>query len=792
MVLPLLAASAFANVGAVVSYNRANFLYNSGQKIQRAYTGISYQLQLFNLYRQDVRDIVALTTDKMTHYHVIACLELGMVCTMLGPARLPSEVPSWLLWHQLACLCASMTFLVASMWLATRAVVVAGSFNVRMQTQYIRLPVPDDEMLDEALTKAEDFEGQDFDGLLRLPFIRSLWNFFSPSKGSEEGDAEDDEECPLNAKKHTEAHGATPKMINGQPMSHLKLYQVLQRKWMCYDAYARVTLSVGTYWLILSLAYYELGWNMCAMGKAFPAIMAALMFCFILILLVYLDVTVSSRELAAVSLLICCGPMLAALGAAQAEPGETPWHAAAAGVVQFLFTAWVWHVGGMVPGKMELPFRFKGVAYLDIFGPLVNELQSVLANSGFAENAHTDKPDQDAQVRAMSPRSTKTPSGKAVRFATDSQTPGETNEARTLLSQAMFATGSRQLSQAIQAAKRAGLDASDRQLREAEAALERLQVPRDIRRLRKVMLDWRHGEVWHHLEHEQMLLLESMLSDTDAMLGRLQSGPPRAGGATAPEGRPPQRARPSRMGPLASALPLCGTEQPDSSARSPRIFHRGGSVESAASSVYVPAWTKVSDDGAGSYWVGTSTEEGPCSAADAAPGDARPMEFDTLCEQCDDVMTRAARVANGNAFGRARASASQSMKRQASGQSLRSLDSGLTDDGKGQGGKRKRPQDHHPVMAFRLMSGGLVLAWFSGIVYHTLSLKCVQDVAPWEMRRQLSSAGVLFPISADLAATAPTFVWPVRFFSPTAKLVCRGDNGTHAPAVPNRLTASNG
>lgn len=56
-------------------------------------------MQLFNLYRQDIRDLVGLTTAKMSHYHVVACLELAMTCTLLGPARLPSEAPRPTLGH---------------------------------------------------------------------------------------------------------------------------------------------------------------------------------------------------------------------------------------------------------------------------------------------------------------------------------------------------------------------------------------------------------------------------------------------------------------------------------------------------------------------------------------------------------------------------------------------------------------------------------------------------------------------------------------------------------------------
>lgn len=90
-------------------------------------------------------------------------------------------------WRQVS-LCSAFVFLVTSMWLATRAAVAAGSFNVRLQTQYIRLPLPDDEQLDSALTKAEDFEGVELTNILRLPFLTGLWHKFWGNKIAGQGE----------------------------------------------------------------------------------------------------------------------------------------------------------------------------------------------------------------------------------------------------------------------------------------------------------------------------------------------------------------------------------------------------------------------------------------------------------------------------------------------------------------------------------------------------------------------------------------------------------------------------
>lgn len=399
MPLPLLAAVA-APAATLWNYNRANFLYDSGQKVTRTYTSISYKMQQFQLYRQDIRDLVALTTEKMANYHVVACLELGMTATMLGPARLPDDTPEWILWHQLVSLCSAFVFLVTSMWLATRAAVAAGSFNVRLQTQYIRLPLPDDEQLDSALTKAEDFEGVELTNILRLPFLTGLWHKFWGNKIAGQGIFRGEDVGLLrsgsgNQEKPSkpDAQPAPDMTVDPQGPGHLQLYQHLQRKWSCYDAYARITMSMGTFWLALSLAYYEIAWNMCHLGKIFPAVVAAMMLSAIVVLLVYLDIFLSRLELAGASVLVFAGPSLLAMGAALA-PGAvdaTPFYAVAVDLVHVALSLWLFYLGRIIPGKETLPTRFKAVAYLDIFGPIVKELKALLDKTGLGHHAQADE-----------------------------------------------------------------------------------------------------------------------------------------------------------------------------------------------------------------------------------------------------------------------------------------------------------------------------------------------------------------------------------------------------------------
>eukprot|EP00397_Hematodinium_sp_SG-2012_P070711 GEMP01132348.1.p1 GENE.GEMP01132348.1~~GEMP01132348.1.p1 ORF type:complete len:123 (+),score=19.51 GEMP01132348.1:34-402(+) len=100
----LLAAVA-APVTALFSYNRGNFMYDRGQDLTKKYQSYSFQVNQFGLYREDVRDLVALTIDKTNNYQVVIALELGFIIALIGPARLPEGTPSWITWLTFASLC---------------------------------------------------------------------------------------------------------------------------------------------------------------------------------------------------------------------------------------------------------------------------------------------------------------------------------------------------------------------------------------------------------------------------------------------------------------------------------------------------------------------------------------------------------------------------------------------------------------------------------------------------------------------------------------------------------------
>eukprot|EP00929_Paragymnodinium_shiwhaense_P042766 TRINITY_DN22079_c0_g1_i1.p1 TRINITY_DN22079_c0_g1~~TRINITY_DN22079_c0_g1_i1.p1 ORF type:complete len:1126 (+),score=187.13 TRINITY_DN22079_c0_g1_i1:79-3456(+) len=524
--MPMSFTGLAAPAAALFNYNRANFLYDRGQKVQREYTGLSMRMQQFGLYRQDIRDVAGLTTARMNNYHVVTCLELGMCVTLLGPARMPKEVPEWVVWQQLVSLCGAFAYLVASLWLATLAAVCAESLNVRLQTQYIRLPVPDSEQLDEALTQANEFETENVGSMLRLPFFQQVKKALNGQnvieganadvaatgvkdtssgshwKSSMDGGGRDGAgvRVDVEASRHPPSVAAEGPAVS---LEHLKLYRELQRNWQGLDAYARVCMSVGTHWLFIALGHYMVGWTVCYVGKLLPAIGATLAFIATAQLLVYLDLVMGHWEFACLAILIALGPALVCLGAATHPTSDygVPWPAPCAGLVQALLTVYFWYVGRSAPGEKAMPFRFRGVRYLDVFGPIISELQ----NGSMGDARAWWLQESDARGRDAA---------RQLELAL-SEWSGTLANRRDVLQAA------------VQFAGAVGVPCDMRCFIAARRELAGLDALREVQRLRRTMRRWAQGDLQRHLrsaDHAELARMAEVLEVLAAKLNQSFAG----------------------------------------------------------------------------------------------------------------------------------------------------------------------------------------------------------------------------------------------------------------------------
>ncbi|CAK9089543.1 unnamed protein product [Durusdinium trenchii] len=250
------------------------------------------QLKRFALFRDDVRDLVTLTVDRMDVYHLIGALFMKFCIIVFCKGRIQASAPPFVLQlFQLSNACAFM-YLLLAVWLSMHASIASHSFGVKMLTRFVRLPIPTQKQLTVLQSKLIDFEKQGIAQMMRLPFqdhqdweaVRGkepglppqAWgSSFCQEKGVEHGvrdrgrlfgvdlwssdrrgDAGTTSAMLLDSKETKPFEDLLSSSRGAMPERHVQLFRQLQFKWQCYDAYCRVCLGLGLNHILQALTYY--------------------------------------------------------------------------------------------------------------------------------------------------------------------------------------------------------------------------------------------------------------------------------------------------------------------------------------------------------------------------------------------------------------------------------------------------------------------------------------------------------------------------------------------------------
>merc|ERR1719230_2309796 len=133
---------------------------------------LEFRAKQAGMWREDVRDLIGMTENRMDRYLIMTTIQLGMVLGMFTEGRLEAGTPQWLLRFYMMSLGSAFLFLLMSVWLAMHASVVAQTSGTRLLTQFVRLPIPTWKHINKMRTYAASFETLG-SNMLRIPFIKS-------------------------------------------------------------------------------------------------------------------------------------------------------------------------------------------------------------------------------------------------------------------------------------------------------------------------------------------------------------------------------------------------------------------------------------------------------------------------------------------------------------------------------------------------------------------------------------------------------------------------------------------
>lgn len=372
-------------------YNRDIFKFDQMQRLQRDLLRMEMQVKRFELFREDIRDLVELTVGKMEMYHLVGALFLEFCVAFYVEGKIEvTEVPPFTLALYYLSVAGAFMYLVLAVWLSMHASISSHSFGVRLLTRYVRLPIPGTEQMDKMQARLADFE-RESKGMLRLPFVQQAQKW---------DQRERENDVSANAGKRGEdylKHGEKPfvggeegimrAFAGGLAGEHVTLFRRLQAKWQCFDAYARVAMSLGANQILLSITFYLINVTLVEYRSPTACFALIVVFQFAALALSFLDIAglrrssvIAIQAFGSAPCFICAYELAFSPGIgkdpANAEDwdGIDPYHKYPLSPLCF-FVMVVWQelllqVAWPSQDEATLPRRFRSILFLDVYGGL--------------------------------------------------------------------------------------------------------------------------------------------------------------------------------------------------------------------------------------------------------------------------------------------------------------------------------------------------------------------------------------------------------------------------------------
>lgn len=381
--MAIISAGAAATAAGLFGFNRENWMFDRGIIQERTYFGQEMKVKTYELYREDIHDLMELTVSKMDVYIVVLVLEL-LFCIMLFTEGMPKPhlTPEWMHWLFACSSATAVLYLVLSTWLGMHASIAAHSWGVRMLTQSVRLPIPSARQIHAASAMATDFEESSIlTDMLRVPVVQQRMKETTDTMGNSwrsEGQTDLQMEQFLGKEDMAE-----PGDVGMLP--HIQKWRELQAHWQAYDAYCRVCMAMGTNQILHSMCYYCLGVMLAELKTVgCAALFCIVVFAYTAFLILRLDLWVDRKTLIRVGAFQIAAPLVTCLclwgTKAAANLGKFPPKLEYLVPLTFVLNMlWILQIIDLArdhsqePRPVALPSQFRGVLYLDVFGWLSDE-----------------------------------------------------------------------------------------------------------------------------------------------------------------------------------------------------------------------------------------------------------------------------------------------------------------------------------------------------------------------------------------------------------------------------------
>lgn len=336
-------------VTSLFEYNRKNYDEDREQRQSMEYQVMAMRIEQTALWREDIRAIIEFTQTKVEMYMLVSTLLLGFCATAIVKAIVFADTPEWLISAHTLLLCGSFMFLLLSMIIGINAYVASQAYMVRLNTQYVRLPIPTWANLEACRTYGSTIEKQKGTQLFRVPFAQGQQEraeqlrqdaarheppptSLLPSRGSPRASS------PGGGRPRAGGGAATsdpwglerrgdniPELhplvnTNCAKQRHIWLAREAGKFYLTHEAFCRVAMSVGISYQAMFFAYYCLTYCLVEDGAPAAALVGMLICVCLSMANLYMEITLADIKLILLFMMQVVPPLLNAITIYMSSP----------------------------------------------------------------------------------------------------------------------------------------------------------------------------------------------------------------------------------------------------------------------------------------------------------------------------------------------------------------------------------------------------------------------------------------------------------------------------------------
>lgn len=232
------------------------------QVFQKKFAEIDYRISRQGLHRDDIRDLVQVTTDRMDVFLVVGTLLLTFCMQWFSDnSVIDGKAPEWFKTLFLTTNFAAVGYLILCVWLAMHASVSASSLGARLLTSYARLSIPTRKQIQEIRKPLYPVVEKLVDAGRQLGVLKTNEDSTTTrNRFLRRGDATGTAPPVAAPSGATFGEVAEVEVLDDETDEwHFRRFLNVQSKWLSYDAYSRVSMMLGMNQLMHALSYYIVG-----------------------------------------------------------------------------------------------------------------------------------------------------------------------------------------------------------------------------------------------------------------------------------------------------------------------------------------------------------------------------------------------------------------------------------------------------------------------------------------------------------------------------------------------------